>query len=423
MGFTKTFDVSVSISNETINSYLFKCANRLKPNDFTRSGKMSFKETIFFMLNSKKKSLQSELNNFFENILKRDDPISKQAFSEARNKIDPKAFIELNDAINEVIYETHNEYKLWNGYRVSAIDGSIIEIPNTELLRNEYGYIENQNAIVARAKVGCIFDVVNKIVLTSKIDKYKASERHMAMEMISEIMGRSNQKDLILFDRGYPSAELLSFLIENNIDFLMRSSRTYSKEIKNATKSDQMIEFKYKQKLYNARVIRFMLSSSEEEILITSLLDKNMTIEDFKELYFMRWGIEIKYDELKNRLQIENFTGTTKIAIEQDFYATIYLSNMVEMARSRSDELIEDKNNNKDLKYKQKTNLNILVGILKDKLIKMLLENSKRKRNKIFKEIMNQISRSTVPVRPGRHFKRNKKNKRGKYCINQKQSF
>ena len=54
----------------------------------------------------------------------------------------------------------------------------------------------------------------------------------------------------------------------------------------------------------------------------------------------MRWGIEIKYDELKNRLQIENFTGTTKIAIEQDFYATIYLSNMVEMARSRSDELI-----------------------------------------------------------------------------------
>jgi len=161
MGFTKTFDVSVSISNETINSYLFKCANRLKPNDFTRSGKMSFKETIFFMLNSKKKSLQSELNNFFENILKRDDPISKQAFSEARNKIDPKAFIELNDAINEVIYETHNEYKLWNGYRVSAIDGSIIEIPNTELLRNEYGYIENQNAIVARAKVGCIFDVVN----------------------------------------------------------------------------------------------------------------------------------------------------------------------------------------------------------------------------------------------------------------------
>jgi hypothetical protein len=261
---------------------------------------MSFKETIFFMLSNTKKSIQSELNNFFENILRRDNPISKQAFSETRNKISPKAFIGLNDAINEVIYNTNNEYKLWNGYRTLAIDGSVIEIPNTEPLRNKYGYIKNQNAIVARARAGGIFDVINKIVLTSKIDIYRSSERYMAMEMISEIIGKSNQNDLILFDRGYPSAELLSFLIENNIDFLMRSSRTYSKEIMKATKPDQIIEFKYKQKLYKARVIRFILPSLEEEILITSLLDKNLTIENFKELYFMRWGIEIKYDELKN---------------------------------------------------------------------------------------------------------------------------
>jgi len=423
MGFTKTFDGAVSKSNEIINSYLFKCSHRAKPTDFSRNGKMSFKETIFFMLSNTKKSIQTELNNFFENVLKRDKPISKQAFSEARNKIDPKAFIELNDAINEVIYESNNEYRLWNGYRISAIDGSIIEIPNTETLRNEFGYIKNQNAIVARAKVGCIFDVINKIVLTSKIDIYRASERHMAMEMLSQIIDKRNQKDLILFDRGYPSAELLAFLIENNFDFLMRSSRTYSKEIMNATKPDQLIEFKYKQKLYKARVIRFMLSSEEEEILITSLLDEHLSIEDFKELYFMRWGIEIKYDELKNRLQIENFTGTTKRAIEQDFYATIYLSNMVELARSRSDELIDNRNKDKNLKYKQKTNLNILIGSLKEKLIKMLLETSKKKRNKIFNEIIEQISRSTVPVRPGRHFARKKKNKRGKYCINQKQSF
>ena len=68
-----------------------------KPTDFSRNDKISFKETIFFMLSNTKKSIQTGLNNFFENVLKRDKPISKQAFSEARNKIDPKAFIELND--------------------------------------------------------------------------------------------------------------------------------------------------------------------------------------------------------------------------------------------------------------------------------------------------------------------------------------
>lgn len=69
----------------------------------------------------------------------------------------------------------------------------------------------------------------------------------MAMEMISKIIGKRNQNDLILFDRGYPSAELLSFLIENNIDFLMRSSRTYSDEIMNATKPNQIIELNTKE--------------------------------------------------------------------------------------------------------------------------------------------------------------------------------
>ncbi|WP_041710906.1 hypothetical protein [Clostridium pasteurianum] len=57
-----------------------------------------------------------------------------------RQKISLDAFIELNDRINKVIYEECNEYKLWNGYRLSTIYDSTIELPNTELLRNEFGY-------------------------------------------------------------------------------------------------------------------------------------------------------------------------------------------------------------------------------------------------------------------------------------------
>lgn len=65
-----------------------------------------------------KNSLKSELNNFLEKILNGNNRISKAISLEARNKINPKVFIELNDAINEVIYKTHNPNKLWKGYRV-----------------------------------------------------------------------------------------------------------------------------------------------------------------------------------------------------------------------------------------------------------------------------------------------------------------
>ena len=125
-----------------------------------------------------------------------------------------------------------------------------------------------------------------------------------------------------------------------------------------------------------------------------------MTESDFKELYFMRWGIEIKYDELKNRLEIENFTGKTKIDIEQDFYASIYLSNMIELARKDSDEIIAVEREDKENKYEYKTNLNILIGNLKDKLIMMFLEENPRKRGKIYKDIMKQAAKSSVPIRP-----------------------
>jgi hypothetical protein len=92
-------------------------------------------------------------------------------------------------------------------------------------------------------------------------------------------------------------------------------------------------------------------------------------------------GIEVKYNEIKNRLEIENFTGETPIAIKQDFYATIYLSNMVALAKMDANAIINEKNKSKNLKYEYKVNTNILVGKLKNSLVSMLLEKNSRKRS------------------------------------------
>ena len=120
------------------------------------------------------------------------------------------------------------------------------------------------------------------------------------------------------------------------------------------------------------------------------------------------------------QFELENFTGQTGIAVEQDFYATIYLSNLAELAKKQSDELILKNNENKDLKYRYQTNTNVLVGSLKDKLVLMMLEKSDRKRHKIFKQIINTISKSVTPVREGRSYKRKRRKVMGKYNPNHK---
>lgn len=415
----RSFQKSLLASKIMIEDYIFKCANRISPSCFTRSGKMGFKETIFFILNMANKTLQVELNNFFETVLRRNYSISKQAFSENRQKISPNAFIELNDAINKVFYEECCEFKLWNGYRLSAIDGSILELPNTELLQEQFGYSKNQYIRkTARARVCCIFDVINKIVIKSKIDRYNVPERKMAIDLITEMVKNSSFKELILFDRGYPSNELISKLIDKNVTFVVRLANNIYKKTIDAEKNDQIVKIKYKNRVYTVRVVRFLLESGIEEILLTNLLEEIYTIETLKELYFKRWQIEIKYDELKSRLEIENFTGTTKIAIEQDFYASIYLSNMIELARKESDEIIQKDRKGKNLKYEYKTNLNILVGSLKDKFIMMFLEKSERKRNKIYKEVMSKVKKSCVPIRPNRQYPRIERFLREKYKNN-----
>ena len=420
MGFFKSFLVALTASRDKLNEYTFMCSNRIKPEYFSRNGKMNFKESMLFMLNLVKKTMQVELNDFCETVLQKTYSVSKQAYSEARQKIDPKAFIELNDRINEVIYKECKEFKLWNGYRVSAIDGSVLEIPDTEMLRNEFGYIENQNYQIARAKASCLYDVINKIVIKSKIDKCNTSERDMAKTLLLQMNNTRLEHELVLFDRGYPSADFIAFLTKNNIDFVIRTPKSFSTIVKNAKKPDQIIEIIYERKRYKVRVIRLMLDSGVEEILLTSLFDDSLIIEDFKELYFKRWSIEIKFDELKNRIEIENFTGKTKVAIEQDFYASIYLSNMAELARQHSDVVVKSKNANKTLKHEYKTNMNVLIGSLKDKFVLMMLEERPKKRDKLFKKIIDTISRNCVPIRPDRSNPRITKKSSRKYKTGQK---
>lgn len=400
------------------------CESRMKETYFTRIGnnKMTFKSIIVFILNFVKKSLQIELDNFFSGINGTNFSVTKQAFSEARQKISPTAFIKMSDGIIKWFYRD-TEYKRFKGYRLLSIDGTVLEINNTEKLREEFGFIENQSIKVARARASGLYDIENDMIIASVISKYNSSERDQAEDLINKLEDLGFANDLIIFDRGYPSSTFISFIEKKKIKYLMRVSRHFFKEVVNAKASDQVVEVKYRGKFIKMRVIKFQLDSEVTEILVTNIFDESLTVSDFKELYFKRWGIEVKYNELKSRLQIENFTGETPIAIEQDFYATMYLSNMVALAKMDADASIKEKNKDKNLKYEYKVNTNILIGKLKNSLVLMLLEKSAWKRSRILKKIMKEISRNIIPIRPGRRYPRRMAVRANKSPLNTKKSI
>ncbi|WP_032078992.1 IS4 family transposase [Clostridium drakei] len=414
----------IRITNSLIDDIIFLFESRSKETYFSRVGSniMTFKSILIFILNFVKRSLQIELDDFFANVDGTKSYVTKQAFSKARKKIQPTAFVKMSNEIIKWFYKD-TDFKHYKGYRLLSIDGSVLEINNTEKLREEFGYIENQTIKVARARATGLYDVENDMIITSSIDHYRTGERASAIELINKLESLGSYNDLILFDRGYPSKDFISFIESKNIKYLMRVCAAFLKAVVNVQDEDQIVEVKCKKEIIKIRVLKFELDSGTNEILITNIYNKTFTVNDFKKLYFRRWGIEVKYNELKSRLQIENFSGETPIAIKQDFYATMYLSNMVSLAKKDANAIIEKSNADKDLKHEYKVNTNILIGKLKTSLVVMLLEKNHRKRCEILNKIMEEISKNVIPIRPKRQYARRMTVRANKNSLNTKRSL
>ena len=131
------------------------------------------------------------------------------------------------------------------------------------------------------------------------------------------------------------------------------------------------------------------------EILSSNLPFNEFTTLDLKELYNKRWKIETNFDRLKNIIQIENFSGYSEEIIQQDFYANIFMFNYLMAMKLDADQKIQEKHENKNLKYEYKTNLNVLFGLIKLDMPDLLSTDSRERKNAV-KRILNTAQSNLV---------------------------
>jgi hypothetical protein len=219
---------------------------------------------------------------------------------------------------------------------------------------------------------------------------------------------------LLLFDRWYPSAEFIRYILEKGFSFVMRVRRKWNLEA-DAIETQGRIAVTHGGSTHKVRVLKIRLDTGEAETLLTNLNQKQLPIRKAGALYFKRRGIETGYDALKSKLQMENFSGKTKIAAEQDFYATVFLLNMSSAHASVADDEIAERDNGKSLKYPRKANLNRSISKLRDCFWDMLTEEDRQKRHAIFESLISEIARYPVPIVPNRSPTRKKPRKKRFY--------
>ena len=409
-----------------------------------RRRKMPLEDLIQSMLCRKGVTLKLELRNYMK-ITHPGTEISKPGYLKQRMKLDPEAI--------RYFYQYHlkNFYQdpeitpyLYKGHLVLAADGSDINIPTTPENLAAFGNASrNETKMQAQIGLGCLYDVLNHFILESDLNPPKFNEMAIAEEQIkgiSKVIG-TRYPFFVIMDRGYPSIPSFMRMMDAGILFVVRlKSSDFKAEQQAMRYDDEDVEIRLTKARRNNYIgkeeealvmsrdsfpIRFVtvrLENGQSEVLATNLPRDLFPVEDFGEIYHMRWKIETAYETLKDRLQLENFTGTKPRLLEQDIYSTIYVSNLAEDIIADVEEQQKDHLAN-DYKHTMQINRSVSIGLLKSDLIYLLIEPDPTVKEKMLNDLCREISENIVPIREDRHYRRTKGVLAGKYSNTHKRSF
>jgi hypothetical protein len=375
------------------------------------------------------KGLQREIAAFSDAILSDGGSIpevSKSAFCRARKKLKHTIFVELSQLVCREFYQSE-EADYWHGYRLLGIDGSTVELPNSEEIRAQYGVhtYRKDGKAVSVARTLQVYDTLNQLTLHGAIDRFDKSETGMLWDCLGGLDLKSN--DLLLFDRAYASHLLLLYLQHRGVSFCFRMKKNWWKEVEafyNSGESSREVRLSLPlhergraatlgitQPRMRCRLVRVELEGGETEILLTSLLDeKKYPLEAIKTLYSLRWPVEECYKTFKHKVCVENFSGKSSKAVLQDFYVKLFIMNLTAAAIKPLNQALKKKS--ATVKYRRQVNIIEAIATLKRAVVSFFLTDKKATALERFYTRMPKI---TEPIRPNRKYPRNHRPKRKHY--------
>jgi hypothetical protein len=333
-------------------------AYQKSPQHFIRNRKLPFPKLIVFLLsivaNGKNKGIDTKSAEFVKSAKRSGlwpeaEQVHRSAVTKGRKKVDWKIFKNiLHDAVDlaYVLFPEDPSFT-WHGMSVFAVDGSTYILPSSDEIRQTFdptSGLENMGrGHYPECLISTVYDVFRRIPLTrTVVSKENACERTEAKNMMPYIPSHN----VILFDRGYPSYELIDYL-RSNYDgyFIFRcpatntfpSVETFIKSKKQegeifidpSNKFLKKVRKEDKKTLQpiKLRIIKLVSYDGKVSVLLTNLFDKNeFSQKEIIDLYFKRWEIENHYRDEKVYLEIEKFHSKTCNGIQQELFAVLIMT-------------------------------------------------------------------------------------------------
>lgn len=409
----------------------------LTPKGFTRNRKLGFLKLVLLIGKLCKKTLSVELEALFDDLGEFNN-CTVSAFCQQRKKLNPLFYHVWNQVLCTSFYAlAGSRIRTWKGYKLIAIDGSNVNLINTPSISKHFGGQKNQFITFMQGKALYAHDVLNNLVVHSQISPYTVGELSMAYNWVDSI----KPDMLTIYDRNFCNYKMMALLSwqETERKFVIRAKENFEpyKSFVESGRASEVIllypkpgtikglhESGYKitkSTPLKVRLVRVDLPTSVE-VIATNLWEENLGPADFKELYFKRWGVETSISHQKNILRLESFSGLTKVAVEQEFYATVFMANLQAVIAHEAQTALD--NTSKKRKYRMKVNGNKSHGKLREAFINLFTQDNFVD---ILKTLHDLFIRDPLPERPNRTYERVVKNRqltsKHKTCNNYKPAF
>ena len=412
----------VSLINE-MNQYhwLF---TRNAEKDFSRIKKWSFSEIMRFIISMEGKSLKDELLEHFNFSV---DTPTNSSFNQRRAQILPEAFEFLFREFTAVA----SGEKLFRGYRLLACDGSDLCIAHNPQDETTYFQSTPDSKGFNQMHLNALYDLLSRTYVDAIIQPARQeNEKRALCDMIDRYQG--NSKAIFIADRGFESYNIFAHVIEKESFFLVRVkdlestgilsseqmraklpnnqesfdetvtiilTRKQTKDVKANPEKYRFLPVNstfdfldlYSRQFYEIklRTLRFPISENAYEFIVTNLPPEKFSLDDIRELYHMRWGIETSFRELKYAIGLTHFHSRKLDYIKQEIWARLILYNFCEAITIRT----VNPKSNRLRKYLYQLNYTRAIHICRFFL-------SIRKGAP--PDVESLISRELLPVRPGR---------------------
>lgn len=413
---------------ESVRSDAFAATCRTRPPDFTRRRKMPHDLLVESVVARKGRTLSPGVRDLAREAHMA-GPTGVPGCPGAGEGPGPEALLGLARHHAAGVY-ADGDYRTYRGMLLVATCGPASDVPTDAETIARWGSSSGHGRDQATMGLSGAFDVVNRQMPGLAVRRGGFDERAEVpghVEAVADAVG--GLPFALVTGRGYPSFPLMATLSDMGVPYVMRCQRNFmnaefraceaaggdlrlgpgltNPRLRSAGRSDRDA----RERLVGHAPLRVRcalvdVGGEAPEKPAATIGDDVLATGGLAEACHMRWGVETCFRFTRGRLQMESLAGTRPRSTGQDACAAAYLANVAfdlanEAEREASGDIAA-----RGYKHRMTVNRTVAIGVLKDELIRIVLAEDAAVREAMMSDIVAELGRCLVPVRPARAYDR-----------------